>query len=278
ETRIPKIRDAALLPATQVREPILQPDRREAPVDPARPATDTPENRASQRAVDLAEQSGSRELYWYVYQFADFDPCHGKFRTDYYQAGVDRLLALERTTGARLDALLGCGVPKLRVVADARVARSPDEARDLLREAVRAGDALPTVIQEDAAQAAPASAPSGAAAASAGRVQVQRFTLAELVAEVDVDAPAGAWLVYDDAFHAGWRASVDGVETAVQPANLAWKAVRVPQGQSSVRLWFDHGANRVLATALAFFGLVAGAGLLLWTAASLLPTRRASPE
>ncbi len=219
QTLVPKIQDAALLEATAVRAPQFQAERRDVALDPG-----------SQRALRLAERTGSRELYWYVYQFAQLDPCHGKYRTDYHQAGVDRLLALGRPKGAELDALLGCGVPKLRVATDVRIAGSPSEARDQVREAMREAYPGPTVIQLAAGSQAP---PAGSVEAMpAGRVEVERFTLDELVAEVEVDAPSGAWLVYDDAFHADWRAAVNGAETPVHIANLAWKAVHVPPGTS----------------------------------------------
>jgi hypothetical protein len=128
------------------------------------------------------------------------------------------------------------------------------------------------VIQLAAGSEAPP--PSGASATPASRVEVLRFTLGELVAEVEVDAPGGAWLVYHDAFHAGWRASVNGADTPVHVANLAWKAVRVPPGKSRVRFWFQHGANHVLGSAIALFGLASGAGLVGWMGVSLLPARR----
>jgi len=267
QTLVPKLRDPALLEATAVRATHFQAERRDVPADPARPDTDSEANRASRRALELAERTGSRELYWYVYQQAQLDPCHGRWRTDYYQVGVDRLLGLVRAN----EALLRCGLPKLRIVADARIASSPNQARDWLREASGAADPAPTVIQLAAGSEAPPA--SGAATTSAGRALVLRFTLGELVADVEVDARSGAWLVYDDAFHAGWRASVNGAETPVHVANLAWKAVRVPPGKSRVRFWFHHGANHFLGSAIAVFGVASGAGLVGWMVASLVPRR-----
>jgi hypothetical protein len=272
QLRVPKLRHATLLEATAVRAPHFQADRRDLPVDPARSDTDDEASRASGRAVELARRNGSRELYWFVYQFAQFDPCRSAWRTDYHQVGVDRLLGLGRAKGAQIDALLGCGVPKLLVVGDAYIARSPSDARGRVRAATRAAHPGPTVIQLAAGSEAPP--PSGAPATPAGRALVLRFTLGELVAEVDVDAPGGAWLVYHDAFHAGWRASVNGADTPVDIANLAWKAVRVPPGKSRVRFWFQHGANHVLGSAIALFGLASGAGLVGWMGVSLLPARR----
>ena len=111
--------------------------------------------RLLQPAIDLATRPGAKDVYWYVYQFANHDPCHGKWRTDYYLDGVDRLLALGRESGRSIDPLLGCDVPKLRVVPEARIARTLDDARSLLREAIRSGDPRPTVIEIGADVEAP---------------------------------------------------------------------------------------------------------------------------
>lgn len=130
-----------------MRSPHYQIDRRELPVDPARPDTNDEASRASERALELARRSGSRDLYWYVYQLAHFDPCRGAWRTDYYQTGVDRLLGLGRAKGAQIDALLGCDEPKLLVAADVRIAHSPNEARERVREATHGAHWGGIVIQ-----------------------------------------------------------------------------------------------------------------------------------
>jgi hypothetical protein len=67
---------------------------------------------------------------------------------------------------------------------------------------------------------------------------------------------------------------VNGADTPIHLANLAWKAVRVPPGSSEVRFWFRHGANHALGGAIALFGLASGAGLVGWMVVSLVPTRR----
>ena len=85
-------------------------------------------------------------------------------------------------------------------------------------------------------------------------------------------ASSAAW--YSDAFHKSWRASVNGEETPVAVADLAWKAVRVPSGTSRVRFWFQHGANHTLGGMIALFGLTSGAGLSGWVLASLVPAQR----
>lgn len=274
QLKIPRFEDAELRRATLVREPHFQPDRRELALDPARPETLDDESRASQRALDFARKTGSRELYWYVYQFAHFDPCRSTWRTDYRQLGADHLLGLGRAKGARVEPLLGCERPKLMVVADAHIARTPSEARDRVRDALHGRPAARPVLELAAGAEAPAAATSAAGEGAAGSARAVHFTLGELVAEVEVAAPGGAWLVYHDAYHEDWRASVNGVATPVHVANLAWKAVRVPAGRSEVRFWFHHGANHALGSAIAGVGLVAAAGTLAWIGASLARSGR----
>jgi hypothetical protein len=247
-----RVRDERQLLAAQVRAPEYQPERREEPP-----------GELGALATALATARVPRPLwkaYWYVYPFAQFDPCKSAFRTDYLPLGVDRLLALERQ-GLLLGPTLGCRAPKLRVVANASVADSAEAAERTFAAALRAGRAAPVVVQALAGAPPPPPAPA-AAAAEAGRVRVTGFQLGRLRAEVEVDAAEGAWLVYADAYHPAWRAAVDGRETAVYPANLAFKAVRVPRGTSRVELWFDHGANGVLRYGLAGFGAAFAAALL----------------
>jgi uncharacterized membrane protein YfhO len=101
------------------------------------------------------------------------------------------------------------------------------------------------------------------------------------VASVHVDAPQGAWLVYDDAYQPGWHASVDGREVPVYRADVAFKAVWVPAGAKVVRFWFRHGANHALSYAIAVFGVVCALALVAAVVASLravpIPGRRTDP-
>jgi hypothetical protein len=246
-----RVQDQRQLQATLVRAPEYQPERSEEPPGELR-----------QLAHALATKRVPRPLwkaYWYVYPFAQFDPCRSAYRTDYLPLGIERLLALERQ-GLLLAPTLGCRAPKLRLVAGAPIAGSPEEAERTLAAALRAGQAAPLVIQPVAGAPPPPAA--AATAGEAGRARVTGFQLGRLRADVEVDAPGGAWLVYADAYHPGWRASVNDSAAPVYPADLAFKAVRVPPGASRVELWFDHGPKGVLRYVLAGFGAAWAAALL----------------
>jgi hypothetical protein len=131
--------------------------------------------------------------------------------------------------------------------------------------ALRSHETLPTVIQLAPNDSEPVSGD-----ATPGSVEMTRFTLSELVAKVDVAAPQGAWLVYADAYHPSWHASVNGEETQIHPANLAFKALRLPPGTSEVRLWFDHPVSRILGIAIAVGGVAWSFSMLVWMGVMLL--------
>jgi hypothetical protein len=51
---------------------------------------------------------------------------------------------------------------------------------------------------------------------------------------LSVNAPESGYLVLTDAYYPGWVATVNGVPTPVERANVMFRAVRVPAGQSEV--------------------------------------------
>jgi hypothetical protein len=77
---------------------------------------------------------------------------------------------------------------------------------------------------------------------------------------VEVQADRPALLVMADAYDPGWRASVDGRETPVLRANVAFRAVVVPSGRHVVvlvyRPWSVRAGLAISAVALLSLGLV----------------------
>jgi hypothetical protein len=85
-----------------------------------------------------------------------------------------------------------------------------------------------------------------------GEVEVKRYGFD--VVEVGVRSPVGGLLLLRDGWHPGWTASVNREPTPVLRANLAFRAVAVPAGESTVlfryrRPGFDLG---LLLTLLSF--------------------------
>jgi hypothetical protein len=176
---------------------------------------------------------------------------------------VDLLFDLQREQGLRIDARLACNAPKLRLVTEVHFADSVEEARAAIAAALESG-ASTTVIRPPA-QPQPI---ADAAATAASRLEVTAFTLRELRVRLDPPSP-GAWLVYADAHHPGWHASVDGHETRLHEADLAFKAVWLAPGAREVRFWFDRGLLSRLSELLALFGAGWALAVLVWMAVLL---------
>jgi len=80
----------------------------------------------------------------------------------------------------------------------------------------------------------------------------------------NVEASAACWLVLCDVFYPGWTATVNGVDTPVLPAYHTLRAVRVPEGHSTVvfrykPLSFTLGAGISLCTVGVLLAVLVGA-------------------
>jgi hypothetical protein len=74
---------------------------------------------------------------------------------------------------------------------------------------------------------------------------------------VQVDAPAGAWMLYLDRWSPEWEATVNGAPRGIAKANFSDKAVRLEEGRNVV----EFRCRSPLRTA-AF--LLVGLNALLW--------------
>jgi len=79
-----------------------------------------------------------------------------------------------------------------------------------------------------------------------------------------VIAPRPSLLVVAQAYHPSWRVTVNGVESRLLRANLAFQGVLIPAGASRVVLWYDDwhfkrgGVISILSTVLCIGGIVRG--------------------
>jgi uncharacterized membrane protein YfhO len=84
-------------------------------------------------------------------------------------------------------------------------------------------------------------------------------------AEISVFNPDEGFLFLNDAYYRGWRATVNGEETPIYRANVMFRAVRVPAGESTVvfefvpTLWYGAMAFGAVMWLLAII-----VGVVLW--------------
>jgi hypothetical protein len=115
---------------------------------------------------------------------------------------------------------------------------------DLIRSGWPDVDPRRTVLLDRPPAAAPAAGPGG------GTVRIVRYANTEIV--VDVDAPAGGFLLLNDVWHPWWRAEVDGVPAEILKANVLFRAVQVTPGRHQVGFSF-HPLSGALAQLTARF-------------------------
>jgi hypothetical protein len=75
---------------------------------------------------------------------------------------------------------------------------------------------------------------------------VERFDANNLELAVNNTTGAPVWMLFSDVWHPGWRATVDGREVPVRRADLAYKAVELPSGQTRVHFRFHMPTVSVL--------------------------------
>jgi hypothetical protein len=216
-----------------------------------------------ERVMELiAAPSGVRTgSYALAYQFAQFDPCAPTLRADWWASGVKRLLEARVEDSDAMRRVLGCESPKLRLVSQAVVVETVEEATRVIQETKELDQVV--VLRGVPSPAVTSQTASGGRTAE-GDLTVTRFTANELVVESGVRSEPGAWLVYADAFHPGWHATVNGRQVPVAEAYLAFKAVWVSAGRSVVRFTFRPAWTGLLGYGLAVFGVLFGLVLVGW--------------
>jgi hypothetical protein len=91
------------------------------------------------------------------------------------------------------------------------------------------------------------------------RIEFVRYELNEIV--LAVETPTNGWLVLSEVYYPGWRATVDGEPTDVLRANYAFRAVRLPPGEHTVKMTFAPRTWRIgLAASVVTWG-----GVAAWT-------------
>jgi hypothetical protein len=204
-----------------------------------------------------------------IYNFLFFDTYHAEEYTNFeWNEWFGKFFMIARSS---CFGTVGCEGPKLRLVTDVEFSPSTESAGQSLFRLNREPEkvfleGIPAEIQ-----ASWTPAPN----AEAGRVKVTDFSFNRLEAEADVTYPKGAWLYYVDAWHPGWHASVDGKQTAVNHANVGFKAVFVPHGRHRVKLYYWNDGESFRSVTVAAYGIFFTLALFVFAADALMPLRRA---
>jgi len=91
----------------------------------------------------------------------------------------------------------------------------------------------------------PAEARKFAAATNGSAVRVSNVEWSAQRVRVEIEAEGPSWLVFSQAHYHSWRALVDGVETPIWRANVAFQAVEIPKGRHEVKLVYRDEVFRL---------------------------------
>ncbi len=214
--------------------------------------TERPANTRQQHAMKLSTNPANPMAYSHTYSFAQFDPHKTIFgRHNLWTPGVRQLLGTRNRQDRALRRVLGWDTPKLRLVSKAIIVQNDLEAQAIIG---RMKDMDKTAVLT---QVNGATLPSGAnePQGQCGDLRVTKFNANQLTVEANVTAKKGAWLVYADAFHPGWRATVNGKEVPIAKAYMAFKAVWLEPGHSLVTFRFRYGLCFPISYFIAIFGI-----------------------
>lgn len=153
-------------------------------------------------------------------------------------------------------------LPRARLVSGAEI--EPDDERALARLSAPDFSRTDTLLlAEGEPRAARAGRPGPA------RIVVDRPDRIR----IDVEPTGPCWLILSDSHFPGWKAFVDGSERDILRANLAFRAVPLQPGETSVEFRYEPLSVR-LGALLSLVGLLILAGALLL---SRKPSRAAAP-
>jgi hypothetical protein len=166
-----------------------------------------------------------------------------------------------------LNQVFACGYPKLRVVSNVSVMDNSSDVLDAINHAVDLSNLL-ILSKEDTSIVSELNKPNPKA-----DIQVVSFSMNRFVMEVNLQEKEGGWLIYSDANHPEWHASVNGVPVKIEKAYLAFKAIHLTSGKNLVDWeygsWADQITMSILAWLCGIAGMVAVCCLLLLVFTSL---------
>lgn len=155
-------------------------------------------------------------------------------------------------------------LPRARIVHEALMVADEDAAAALLaglgRQSLHVGETplAQAVVLElgSREEAPPPTAPPLSTRRSQSAEQVELLSSEDpdrIAIQVQLSTPG--WLILGDTYYPGWTAEVDGAPVNLQPANLAFRAVAVPQGSHRIELSYSPMSFQLGVALFAMAGL-----------------------
>jgi len=211
-----------------------------------------------------------------TYDFTDgflhLEPPSSRFLTHMTLRGVSELQR-SMPRGPALSKIVGKSEDKLQVFSSAHVSASEQELTGLLSRPEFAGDVL----------LLPPGTTGGSPIDPLLLTANERLEIPCEVLHSDFDSLKarvplpedlrGAWLLYSDAWHSEWTATVNGWPVGVERGFLAYKAIPLQPGANVVEFRFTS-RSRALSLILLQANSIAWCGIIVLAVAGLIRGRR----
>jgi hypothetical protein len=113
-------------------------------------------------------------------------------------------------------------------------------------------DPTQTVLLDSPPEADDAIAKLASQPAEASRVGIRHYENTKVV--IEVDAADSGFVVLHDVWHPWWAADIDGVGVTILPANVLFRAVRVPAGHHILTFEFRPISSAIAEVGVRIFG------------------------
>jgi hypothetical protein len=202
-------------------------------------------------------------LYDFTDPFLGVEPPSSRYLTMAWLAPYDALRGVreERPSSPSWARISGSSVDKLQVFRAARSAASEQRVAEFLKTPEFRGDVLLLGPRQESGSLAPLAADTRLAAPCS----IERFDFDSLTVKVEVPADEeDAWLMYADAWHPGWTATLNARPVPVERAFLAYKAVKLTRGSNVVEFRFSDSLRSVSyrVIGLASLGMIVAVAVL----------------
>ena len=150
---------------------------------------------------------------------------------------VQFLLNTGKTDDEMLN-ILGFTSPKIRLVPNAIIVKTIKEADNAINSDLLHSNAVVILDQDTGSSNFTQFHQRNTIDTICGHVNVKKFNYNEIIIDAINCTDKDIWLVYSDAYHPGWKATINDDLTKIYQAYIGFKAILLPPGESTVRMYF----------------------------------------